>query len=69
MHNFMEGITRLTNVDATKLEYLSDEGNLEIKVNPMSTGAEVTVLGIPNMAKDDRIEFEFVGYFSETAGQ
>jgi hypothetical protein len=42
--------------------YLSHEGNLEVKVRPRKTGQlEIVVLGIPNMAMDDRIEFEFQG--------
>jgi hypothetical protein len=50
--------------------YLSDEGNLEIKCKPKSNGLlEISVLGIPNMAKDDRIEFEIEGLIRVTSGQ
>jgi hypothetical protein len=53
-----------------EIVYLSHEGNLEVKVRPRKTGQlEIVVLGIPNMAMDDRIEFEFQGSIVETAGQ
>ena len=53
-----------------EIVYLSHEGNLEVKVRPRKNGQlDIVVLGIPNMAMDDRIEFEFQGSIVETAGQ
>ena len=70
IRRFILEISRLMNCDATGFEYLSDEGNLEIKVKPYASGrVQITVLGIPNMAKNDRIEFEFEGLICETAGE
>ncbi len=70
INRFAHEVSKLVNGDPTKFEFLSDEGNLEIKVTPSASGrVEIAVLGIPNMAKDERIEFEFEGFVSETAGQ
>ncbi len=66
---FVQQIDNSRNCTDGEIVYLSHEGNLEVKVRPRKSGQlDLVVLGIPNMAMDDRIEFEFQGSILETAG-
>jgi len=70
LDRFIQQIDSAHSCQDEEIVYLSHEGNLEVKVRPRKTGQlEIVVLGIPNMAMDDRIEFEFQGSIVETAGQ
>jgi hypothetical protein len=70
LDRFVQQINNSQNDTDEEIIFLSHEGNLEVKVRPRKSGQlDIVVLGIPNMAMDDRIEFEFEGSILETAGQ
>jgi hypothetical protein len=52
-----------------EIDFISDEGNLELKIIPQTLGSiELMAIMIPSMANEDKIECCIVGYL-ESNGQ
>lgn len=65
IHEFMRAIVAMNGGNAGSFSFMNDEGNLEITVKPTGRGdAIMEIIAIPNMAKDDRVEFEVEGTIS-----
>lgn len=65
IHEFVRAIVEMNGGESGSFSYINDEGNIEITVMPTGRGdATIDLVGIPNMAKDERLEFEVEGAIS-----